>query len=70
MTRGEQVASFLRQNKGKLYCDDCLASELRLANRQQANTHTGTLAQTSDFTKTKGTCSVCQEDKLVTCANG
>ena len=69
MTKPKLIASFLRENKGKAICDDCLFSELKLANRQQANVHTAAFAETSDFTKEKATCSICHETKLVTSTN-
>lgn len=69
VTKPKLIATYLRDIKGCAICDDCLASQLELANRQQANVHTAAFAETSDFAKAEGICSVCQDTKLVTSAN-
>jgi hypothetical protein len=36
MTEAEQVVGFLKKNRPKRYCDDCIFDELKLASRQKA----------------------------------
>jgi hypothetical protein len=62
----ERVSSFLRQNDGVPYCDDCIQKNLFLKRRQQAHRVTSALAQTREFIREKGICSDCGGDKLVT----
>ena len=69
MTVPKQIASFIRENKGKAFCDDCLYVELRLSTRQQAQVYSAAFAETSDFNREKGNCSRCHEDKVVIYAN-
>jgi len=63
MTNPEQIVGFLQRNKAKTFCDDCLASELQLARRQEAAVITATLGLTSDYVRERGTCSICKNDK-------
>jgi hypothetical protein len=66
MTIAEQVSTFLRQNGGKAYCDDCLQELVGLKLRQQAQRVTGALEQTREFARQKAFCSNCGRDKKVT----
>ena len=63
----ERVAGYLRDHKGKAYCDDCIFENVALKRRQQAQRVTAALAQTHDFIREKGLCSNCGGDsKFVT----
>lgn len=63
----ERVAGFLREQRGRAYCDDCLVGKAKLKRRQQANRVTMALAVTSDFARASGECAACHEPaKLVT----
>jgi len=68
MTKPEVIAGFLRAKKPEAYCDDCLYEELKLSTRQQAQVHTAAFAVTSDFSRSRGTCARCHEEKYVTTA--
>ena len=65
----EQVTNFLRQHKGKSYCDDCIRTHEGLNHREQSQRVTCTLALTKEFTRKRGLCVECGGDKLVTKAN-
>ena len=58
MTVSESVATFLKASRPKAFCDDHIADELG-KNRRQIQAITVTLAETSDFSRKKGGCSVC-----------
>jgi len=47
------------------YCDDCLADELPLKRRQQAQATTASLALTSEFSRGKRICSLCGKNNDV-----
>lgn len=65
----DQVAQFLRENKPKSYCDDCLAAILGLARRQEAQQATKPLGASRAFTRALGRCVHGGEYKLVIRAN-
>ncbi len=72
MTVEARVAAFIRSVKPRAICDGCIAKSLRLgsgSNRVMARNATAGLSQTTDFTRVKGECSECGEQKLVTHAN-
>ena len=56
MTVEERVADFLVKNKGKAYCDDCLARELGI-HRHQARNATWGLAISGRFHRDSEACS-------------
>jgi hypothetical protein len=51
MSIPEQVTEFLKKQPGQAYCDDCIAEEIPLKRRQQAQRVTGALAMTADFVR-------------------
>ncbi len=59
-----RVSEWLREKKGA-YCDDCIAKQLKLPRRQQAQRATDALSQTNEFTRYSGTCSLCGSVKKV-----
>jgi hypothetical protein len=65
MNNAEKVTGFLRKNKGKPYCDDCLKQQVPLARRQEAQGIAQALATTPLFKRVEGKCSVCNKTKLV-----
>ena len=62
MTVEERVAAFLQTNRGKAYCDDCLAGELGI-NRHQARNATSGLAASGRFHRDYGACSKRTHDR-------
>ena len=52
----ERVAQFLTANRGRAYCDDCLADEVGI-NRHQARNATSGLAASGRFHRDYGLCS-------------
>ncbi len=66
MSIPEDVTTFLRKNRSKAYCDDCLKDNLKLKRRQQAQRVTGAISQTKEFVREKITCADCRGHKLVT----
>ena len=66
MTIPERIYSFLRERTPKPVCDDCLAKHNDVSQRQTVNTIASALALTTDFDRREATCSMCQNEKLVT----
>lgn len=66
MTIPERVHSFLRERTPASVCDDCLAKHAEISQRQTVNTIAGALGLTTDFERREATCSLCQNEKLVT----
>jgi hypothetical protein len=66
MTIAQDVATWLRQRAPAAFCDDCIAKELSLSQRQQANRVTNALGTTREFPRETGTCSGCNAEKIVT----
>ena len=64
MTIVERLDKWLRQNRGA-FCDDCIARELELRRRQQANRASNSLSAVSYFYRDRGTCSICGAEKKV-----
>jgi hypothetical protein len=62
----EDIANFLRRNRPKPFCEDCIKKNLRLTRRQQAQATTSVLAQSNNFVKRNGICFDLNETKLVT----
>jgi hypothetical protein len=60
----ERVARWLQQNRGA-FCDDCIARELELPRRRQANRASISLANISNFYRTRGICAICGAEKNV-----
>jgi hypothetical protein len=51
MTIPKTIFDFLKKNRKQTFCDDCIAKELGLAQRQQAQQVTSTLALTGEFSR-------------------
>jgi hypothetical protein len=64
VTIAERLGKWLQQNRGA-YCDDCIARELQLPRRQQANRASNSLATISYFYRDRGMCSICGAEKKV-----
>jgi hypothetical protein len=64
MTILQRVSIWLRE-VGGAYCDDCIAKELGLARRQQANRASNALSSTLNFNRERGFCSLCGAEKKV-----
>src|SRR5260221_13350500 len=60
-----KIESFLRQNAGDSYCDDCLSKFLNIRPRQQVQQNTGQLAKDNRFRQQSGICLRCQKMKTV-----
>ena len=63
-TNPQIISEWLREKKGA-YCDDCIAKQVKLPRRQQAQRATDALSQTNEFTRYSGTCSLCGSVKKV-----
>jgi hypothetical protein len=67
MTIPQRIHEYLTSRTPARFCDDCIAKEAEIAQRQDVNPITGVLGLTTDFEKIRGTCSLCKHDeKLVT----
>ncbi len=60
-----RVDGLLASRRPALWCDDCIADQLGLSHRRQANRVTVAMANTSTFWRTVGACSVCNKHKQV-----
>lgn len=60
-----RISDFLRDNRSVDFCDDCIAQRLPLKKRQQSQSVTSALAETTEFTRTTGRCSSCGKIKTV-----
>lgn len=58
----ERIADFLRSNRPKAYCDDCIATALSMR-REQVNTVTSTLSLCREYSRGGTTCIVCKRDR-------
>lgn len=66
MTIPERIYTFLRERTPAPVCDDCLAKEADVSQRQTVNTIASALGLTTDFDRREATCSLCKNEKLVT----
>jgi hypothetical protein len=61
----KRFAEFLTDRRPAAFCDDCMAHQLGLNDRRQANKVSRALAMKSAFWRTVGACSVCHKYKQV-----
>ena len=59
-----RVSEWLHE-KRDAYCDACIAKQVKLPRRQQAQRAADALSQTNEFTQYTGTCSLCGSVKKV-----
>jgi hypothetical protein len=60
-----QRMRFLVREVGGAYCDDCLAKELKLRGRTQADRVARIVSASRNFCREKGYCSLCGAEKKV-----
>jgi hypothetical protein len=68
MTASDRIATFLADNKGRGYCDNCLKVRLKLARPQDAQQAASALARTGAFVRADAHCAGCGGMKTVTWA--
>lgn len=66
MTVLADVREFIINRSPQAFCDDCVASALKLSVRQHANHKTRELSKTLGFSRRTDVCSVCKNSKKVT----
>jgi hypothetical protein len=59
MTNSQRVVAFVRQNRGKAFCDDCIQQTLGLTDRTGAHLTTKTLEHVPGFQRAVGLCHSC-----------
>jgi hypothetical protein len=64
MTIVQRQARWLQENVGA-FCDDCIARELGLPGRRQANRASTALAAVGVFYRDTGACSICGAQRKV-----
>jgi hypothetical protein len=64
MTAKERIRTVLDGTKGPI-CDDCLAGQAVLSSRQHANAECRRLLREGEISRARGTCALCDGDKLV-----
>lgn len=70
MSRPQEVNDFITRQAPKAVCDKCIAVALGFANKTAHPAQiTAALATTSDFTRDRGDCSICHNEKEVIRAN-
>jgi hypothetical protein len=67
VTVAQRVSLWLKE-VGGAYCDACLANELKLSGRRQANRTAIFLAATNAFCRETGVCSLCGAERKVIAA--
>jgi hypothetical protein len=60
-----KVESFLRQNAGDAYCDECLSKFLSIKAVQQVQQSSGQLAKDNRFSRQSGVCLSCEKTNPV-----
>ena len=66
MSNSMKILDFLKNNKGRQYCDDCLSEDLKIRPRQQVNQICRKLSESRYIFRYEGTCSKCSKiNKLV-----
>ena len=66
MLLAERVNRYITEYKSIAFCDDCIAEELGVSQRQQIHQITNALGTTDAFHRDKGRCYVCDREKKVT----
>jgi hypothetical protein len=70
MSRPQEVNEFITGHAPNAVCDKCIAEALGWSNTGAHPAQiTGALATTSDFTRERGECSLCHNQKEVIRAN-
>jgi len=64
ITHRERILNFLNKNRGRSFCDDCIASELGIPYRQTVNSICRRLAKEGVIKRVKGRCSLCGKYKI------
>ncbi len=65
----ERVANVLLGSRGNSYCDACLASNLTLQSRQEAQQVITALAGSASFQRSFSSCSICGRERIVIGSN-
>ena len=68
MTVPERITQYLKDNKGRGFCDNCIKLRLKLARPQDAQQATSELAATGAFMRADANCAGCGGMKKVTWA--
>jgi hypothetical protein len=61
----ERVAQFLIGKKPNDFCDDCIATALKLARVQQAQQATSGLGSSTDYVRHPARCHACGREEMV-----
>ena len=61
----QRVNDWITEHRPKPVCDNCIVDGLELTTPAHASQITAALGTTSDFIRTKGTCSVCKSERAV-----
>lgn len=62
LTIPERIAEFLKGNKPRAYCDDCIAGALNMR-REQVNTVTSTLGLCCEYSRGSESCAHCHRER-------
>jgi hypothetical protein len=65
ITIAERIKNFLIEHEGMPYCYLCIAGQLGLRGRQQAQQATLAFGNAGNFLRGKGLCFECNNDRLV-----
>ncbi len=64
MSNSDLIMEFLDEIYPQAYCDDCLATELKIQPRQQVNLLGNKLSMNGKITRQKGICTFCKKQKI------
>lgn len=65
----EKLFEFLRKERPKAFCDDCLGELLSIKPRQAVNARTEAFGLCREFTREQETCSRCEKVRKAISAN-
>ncbi len=65
MLVAERVNEFIMGHKPKPVCDNCIVNALSLTAHAHSAQITAALGTTSDFSREKGECSLCKNERTV-----
>lgn len=65
MLIAQRVNDFITAGRPAAFCDLCIVKALNLTQTAHASQNTAALGTTSDFTRAKGQCSSCKNERIV-----
>ena len=70
MLVAQKINNFITDKRPSPICDGCIVEALSLTQNAHSNQVTVALGTTSDFYRRRGVCAICENEKMVTHAQG